>query len=124
MSGLPVLAIAKGPERDAGRETLHIEGRAPFTLDPRDPVLYFLQRLRDEAHRFVITSHRARRGKLVGRSALDRVPGVGAKRKRALLGHFGSVRAIETAGLLDLERVPGISKAVAKAVYDAFHERP
>ena len=97
--------------------------RAPFTLDPRDPVLYFLQRLRDEAHRFAITSHRARRGKLVGRSALDRVPGVGGKRKRALLGHFGSVRAIETAGLLDLERVPGISKAVAKAVYDAFHER-
>jgi excinuclease ABC subunit C len=100
-----------------------MEGRAPFTLDPRDPVLYFLQRLRDEAHRFAITSHRARRGKQVGRSALDRVPGVGAKRKRALLGHFGSVRAIETAGLLDLERVPGISKAVAKAVHDAFDER-
>jgi excinuclease ABC subunit C len=123
VSALPVLAIAKGPERDAGRETLHMSERAPFTLDPRDPVLYFLQRLRDEAHRFAITSHRAKRGKLVGRSALDRVPGVGAKRKRALLGHFGSVRAIETAGLLDLERVPGISKAVAKAVYDAFHER-
>jgi excinuclease ABC subunit C len=123
VSGLPVLAIAKGPDRDAGRETLHLCERAPFTLDQRDPVLYFLQRLRDEAHRFAITSHRARRGKQVGRSALDRVPGVGAKRKRALLGHFGSVRAIETAGLLDLERVPGISKAVAKAVYDAFHDR-
>jgi excinuclease ABC subunit C len=123
VSGLPVLAIAKGPDRDAGRETLHMEGRAPFTLDPRDPLLYFLQRLRDEAHRFVITRHRARRGKVVGRSALDRVPGIGARRKRALLGHFGSVRAIETAGLLDLERVPGISKAVAKAVYDAFHDR-
>jgi excinuclease ABC subunit C len=123
ISGLPVVAMAKGPDRDAGRETLHLPDRAPFTLDPRDPVLYFLQRLRDEAHRFVITSHRARRGKLVGRSALDQVPGVGGKRKRALLGHFGSVRAIETAGLLDLERVPGISKAVAKAVYDAFHDR-
>jgi excinuclease ABC subunit C len=123
VNGLPVLAIAKGPERDAGRETLHLPGRAPFMLDPRDPLLYFLQRLRDEAHRFVITSHRAKRGKVIGRSALDRVPGVGAKRKRALLGHFGSVRAIETAGLLDLERVPGISKAVAKAVYDAFHDR-
>jgi excinuclease ABC subunit C len=122
ISGLPVLAIAKGPDRDAGRETLHLPGRPPFKLDPRDPVLYFLQRLRDEAHRFAITSHRARRGKGVGRSALDRVAGVGAKRKKALLGHFGSVRAIETAGLLDLERVPGISKAVAKAVYDAFHE--
>src|SRR5690606_7543436 len=122
ISGLPVLAIAKGPERDAGRETLYLPDRPPLKLDPRDPVLYFLQRLRDEAHRFAITSHRARRGKSVGRSALDRVPGVGAKREKALLGHFGSVRAIETAGLLDLERVPGISKAVAKAVYDAFHE--
>jgi excinuclease ABC subunit C len=122
VSGLPVLAIAKGPDRDAGRETLHWPERAPFKLDPRDPVLYFLQRLRDEAHRFAITSHRARRSKGVARSALDRVAGVGAKRKKALLGHFGSVRAIETAGLLDLERVPGISKAVARAVYDAFHE--
>ena len=122
VSGMPVLAIAKGPDRDAGREALHLPGRPPFKLDPRDPVLYFLQRLRDEAHRFAIASHRARRGKGVGRSALDRVPGVGARRKKALLGHFGSVRAIETAGLRDLERVPGISKAVAKAVYDAFHE--
>jgi excinuclease ABC subunit C len=78
--------------------------------------------LRDEAHRFAIASHRAKRGKAVGGSALDRVPGIGARRKRALLSHFGSVRAIETAGLLDLERVPGISKAVAKSVYDAFHE--
>jgi excinuclease ABC subunit C len=122
VSGVPVLAIAKGRDRDAGRETLHLPERPPFKLDPRDPVLYFLQRLRDEAHRFAITSHRARRSKGVARSALDRVTGVGAKRKKALLGHFGSVRAIETAGLLDLERVPGISKAVARAVYDAFHE--
>jgi excinuclease ABC subunit C len=123
VSGLPVLAVAKGPERDAGRETLYLPERAPFKLDPRDPLLYFLQRLRDEAHRFVIATHRAKRGKLVGQSALDRVPGVGARRKRALLGHVGSVRAIGTAGLLDLERVPGISKTVANAVYDAFHER-
>jgi excinuclease ABC subunit C len=122
VSGVPVVAIAKGPDRDAGREALHLPERAPFRLDPRDPVLYFLQRLRDEAHRFAISSHRARRSKGLGRSALDRVPGVGAKRKKALLGHFGSVRAIEMAGLLDLERVPGISKAVARAVYDAFHE--
>ena len=122
VSGIPVLAIAKGPDRNAGRETLHVAGREPFKLDPRDPVLYFLQRLRDEAHRFAIASHRARRGKALGRSALDRVPGIGARRKRALLSHFGSVRAIETAGLLDLQRVPGISKAVAKAVHDAFHE--
>jgi excinuclease ABC subunit C len=122
VTAVPVLAIAKGPERDAGRETLHLPERPPFRLDPRDPVLYFLQRLRDEAHRFAITSHRARRSKGAARSALDRVEGVGAKRKKALLGHFGSVRAIEMAGLLDLERVPGISKAVARAVYDAFHE--
>jgi excinuclease ABC subunit C len=122
VSDVPILAIAKGPDRDAGRETLHLPDRTPFRLEPRDPVLYFLQRLRDEAHRFAIASHRARRGKGVGRSALDRVTGIGAKRKKALLGHFGSVRAIETAGLLDLERVPGINKAVARAVYDAFHE--
>jgi excinuclease ABC subunit C len=118
----PVLAIAKGPDRDAGRETLFLPGQAPFKLEQRDPLLYFLQRLRDEAHRFVISTHRAKRGKSIGRSALDGVPGIGAKRKRALLGHFGSVRAIETAGLLDLERVPGISKAVAKAIYDTFHD--
>ena len=123
VSGVAVVAIAKGPDRDAGRETLYLPERAPLKLDPRDPLLYFLQRLRDEAHRFAITSHRSRRGKAVGRSALDRVPGVGGKRKKALLSHFGSVRAIETAGLLDLERVPGINKAVARAVYDAFHER-
>jgi excinuclease ABC subunit C len=122
VSGLPVLAIAKGPDRDAGRETLYLKGRPPLKLDPQDAVLYFLQRLRDEAHRFAIASHRNKRGKAVGRSALDRVPGVGGKRKKALLGHFGSVRAIETAGLLDLERVPGINRAVAKAVYDAFHD--
>ena len=121
-TGQPVLAIAKGPERDAGKETLHLPERAPFKLDQRDPLLYFLQRLRDEAHRFVISTHRAKRGKSIGRSALDSVPGIGARRKKALLGHFGSVRAIETAGLLDLERVPGISKTVAKAVYDTFHD--
>ncbi|MGI9420206.1 MAG: excinuclease ABC subunit UvrC, partial [Geminicoccaceae bacterium] len=122
VTGLPVLAIAKGPDRDAGKETLYLPDRAPFKLDRKDPLLYFLQRLRDDAHRFVISTHRARRGKSVGRSALDGVPGIGAKRKKALLGHFGSVRAIETAGLLDLERVPGISKAVAKAIYDTFHD--
>ncbi len=122
VSDVAVVAIAKGPDRDAGRETLYLPDRAPIKLDERDQLQYFLQRLRDEAHRFVISTHRAKRGKSVGRSALDRVPGIGAKRKKALLGHFGSVRAIETAGLLDLERVPGISKAVAKAIYDAFHD--
>ncbi len=122
VTDVPVMAIAKGPDRDAGRETLYLPNRAPKKLDERDQLQYFLQRLRDEAHRFVISTHRAKRGKSVGRSALDTVPGIGAKRKKALLGHFGSVRAIETAGILDLERVPGISKAVAKAIYDAFHD--
>ena len=122
VSGVALLAVAKGPDRDAGRETLHLPERPPIKLDPRDPVLYFVQRLRDEAHRFAISSHRTRRSKAMGGSVLDHIPGVGAKRKRALLNHFGSVRAIETAGLLDLERVPGISKAVAEAVYNAFHE--
>jgi excinuclease ABC subunit C len=122
VNGVPLVAIAKGPDRNAGRETLHLPDRPPIRLEERDPVLYFLQRLRDEAHRFAISSHRARRGKAIGRSALDRVPGIGARRKRALLAHFGSVRAIETAGMRDLERVPGINKTVAKAVYDAFHD--
>lgn len=119
---LPLLAVAKGPERNAGRERFHMVGRDSLTLDPRDPVLYFVQRLRDEAHRVAVASHRGKRAKTLGRSLLDHVPGVGAKRKRALLGHFGSVRGVEQAGLRDLERVPGISKAVARAVYDHFHD--
>lgn len=81
-----------------------------------------MQRLRDEAHRFAVASHRGKRGRAIGRSALDRVPGIGAKRKKALLAHFGSVRGVEQAGLLDLERVPGISRAVARTVYDHFHD--
>lgn len=122
LADVPVLAIAKGPERDAGRERLFLVGREPFMLDPRDPVLYFLQRLRDEAHRYVLAAHRGKRARSVGRSVLDRIPGVGAKRKRALLGHFGSARAVSEAGIADLERVPGISRAVARAIYDHFHE--
>lgn len=119
---LPVVAIAKGPDRDAGRERFFVAGREPFALDPKDPVLYFLQRLRDEAHRFAVATHRGRRAKEVTRSVLDAVPGIGARRKRALLQHFGSARAVAQAGLLDLERVPGINKAVAKAIYDHFHD--
>ncbi len=122
LGDLPVLAIAKGPDRDAGRERLFMAGREPFTLDPKDPLLYFLQRLRDEAHRFAVATHRGRRAKEVSRSALDAVPGVGAKRKRALLQHFGSARAVAQAGLADLEQVPGINRAVAKAIYDHFHD--
>jgi excinuclease ABC subunit C len=116
-----IAAIAKGPDRDAGRERFFVPGRAPFSLDPRDPVLYFLQRLRDEAHRFAIGSHRIRRAKALGRSPLDEIAGIGARRKQALLHHFGSARSVARAGLADLERVAGISKAVAKKVYDHFH---
>ena len=114
-------AIAKGPDRNAGRERFFLPGRAPFSLDPRDPVLYFLQRLRDEAHRFAIGTHRAKRTKALGRSPLDEIVGIGARRKRALLHHFGSARAVARAGLGELERVAGISKTVAKKVHDHFH---
>jgi len=114
-------AIAKGPDRNAGRERFFLPGRAPFSLDPRDSVLYFLQRLRDEAHRFAIGTHRAKRTKALGRSPLDEIAGIGVRRKRAMLLHFGSARAVARAGLGELERVPGISKTVAKNVYDHFH---
>jgi excinuclease ABC subunit C len=114
-------AIAKGPDRNAGRERFFLPGRAPFSLDQRDSVLYFLQRLRDEAHRFAIGTHRAKRTKALGRSPLDEIAGIGARRKRALLHHFGSARAVARAGLGELERVAGISKTVAKNVYDHFH---
>ncbi len=116
-----IVGIAKGPERNAGREHFFVPGRAPFSLDQRDPVLYFLQRLRDEAHRFAIAAHRAKRTKALGRSPLDEIEGVGARRKQALLHHFGSARAVARAGLGDLERVSGISKTVAKKIYDHFH---
>ena len=117
-----LLAIAKGPDRNAGRERLYMEGRSGFTLDRRDPVLYFLQRLRDEAHRFAIGTHRARRAKGLIRSPLDEVPGIGAMRKRALLQHFGSGRTVARAGLADLEAVDGVSTTVAKKIYNFFHE--
>ena len=114
-------AIAKGPDRDAGRERFFLPGREPFSLELRDPVLYYLQRLRDEAHRFAIGTHRARRSADIARSPLDEIPGIGSKRKRALLLHFGSAKGVAAAGLTDLESVAGISKAVAKKVYDHFH---
>ncbi len=116
-----VVGIAKGPDRDAGRERFFRPGQPPFSLEPKDPVLYFLQRLRDEAHRFAIGAHRAKRTKAIGVSPLDDVPGIGARRKRALLHHFGSARGVAQAGLTDLERVEGISSTVAKKVYDHFH---
>jgi len=121
IADVALVGIAKGPDRNAGRERFFVPGRAPFSLDPRDPVLYFLQRLRDEAHRFAIGTHRARRTKALGQSPLDEIAGVGARRKRALLLHFGSARAVARAGLGELERVAGISKTVAKKIYDHFH---
>src|SRR5262249_38801345 len=123
LSDMSVVGIAKGPDRDAGRERFFMPGRPPFSLEPRDPVLYFLQRLRDEAHRFAIGTHRARRGKAIGQSLLDEVPGIGARRKKALLHHFGSARMVARAGLAELERAPGISKAIAKKGYEHFHPR-
>ena len=117
-----LLGIAKGPDRNAGRETLHLAGRAPFTLSERDPVLYFLQRLRDEAHRFAIGTHRARRAKGITASPLDEIPGIGGKRKKALLMHFGSAQAVAAAGMADLEAVDGISHAVAQKIYGHFNE--
>jgi excinuclease ABC subunit C len=116
-----VAAIAKGPDRDAGRERFFLPGREPFGLEPRDPVLYFLQRLRDEAHRFAIGTHRAKRTKELGRSPLDEIAGIGTRRKRALLHHFGSARGVARAGLADLEQVDGINKTVAKKIYEHFH---
>jgi len=118
------VGVAKGPERDAGRERFFMADRRDFMLEPRNPVLYYLQRLRDEAHRFAIGSHRARRSKAIIVNPLDEVPGVGPGRKRALLKHFGSARAVARAGLADLESVEGISTVVARAVYDHFHGNP
>jgi excinuclease ABC subunit C len=121
VNDVPLVAIAKGPDRDAGREWFHMDGRPPLQLPPRDPVLYFLQRLRDEAHRFAISAHRAGRSKSLTRSELDEVPGIGAARKRALLNHFGSARGVKQAGLAALEAAPGISRETARRVYAHFH---
>jgi excinuclease ABC subunit C len=121
IADVPLVAIAKGPDRDAGRERFFLPGKPPRGLDPKSPVLYYLQRLRDEAHRFAIGTHRARRIKVIGASPLDEIPGVGAKRKKALLHHFGSARGVARAGLADLAQVDGISEAVAKKIYDHFH---
>jgi len=121
VTDVTLIAIAKGPDRDAGREWFFTAGKPPFQLPPRDPVLYYLQRLRDEAHRFAITTHRAGRSKALVTSELDEVPGIGAARKRALLNHFGSARGVKQAGLEDLQAAPGISKETAKRIYGFFH---
>ena len=119
---LALIAIAKGPERDAGRETFFRSGREPFRLKPRDPVLYFVERLRDEAHRFAVGSHRQRRKRDIREAGLQEIPGIGPARKRALLRHFGTLKAIERASVADLEQVSGINAETARKVYDFLHE--
>jgi excinuclease ABC subunit C len=122
LSEIKLAAVAKGPDRNAGRERIYLKGREPLLLDPRDPVLYCIQKLRDEAHRFAIGAHRARRKKALHVSPLDEVPGIGPSRKRALLQHFGSAKAVSRAGIADLAAVGGISAQMAKAIYEHFHE--
>ena len=123
ITNVPLVAIAKGMDREAGRETFFMPGRNPFKLPPRDPLLYFVERLRDEAHRFAIGSHRARRKKDIRESGLQEIAGIGPTRKRALLHHFGTVKAIERASLSDLSHVPGINAETARKIYDFFHEK-
>jgi excinuclease ABC subunit C len=123
LSDIKVAAVAKGPDRNAGRERIYLRGKEPLLLEPRDPVLYCIQKLRDEAHRFAIGAHRAKRKKAITASPLDEVPGIGPSRKRALLQHFGSAKAVSRAGIADLEAVGGISAQMAKTIYDHFHER-
>jgi excinuclease ABC subunit C len=120
---VPLVAVAKGADRDAGMETFFLPGRDPFKLKPRDPVLYFIERLRDEAHRFAVGSHRIRRRRDIREAGLQEIPGIGPTRKRALLHHFGTLKAIERAAPADLAKVPGISAETARKIYDFFHER-
>ncbi len=123
VTDVPMVAIAKGPDRDAGRETFFMAGKNPFKLPPRDPLLYFIERLRDEAHRFAIGSHRTRRKKDIREAGLQEIPGIGPTRKRALLRHFGTLKAIERASLPDLALVPGINAETARKIYEFFHEQ-
>jgi len=124
LAQVSLLAVAKGPDRDAGRETLFMPGREPLKLEPRDPVLYFIQRLRDEAHRFVIGSHRKLRKKDIREAGLQEIPGIGPSRKRALLHHFGTLKEIERASIADLGKVPGVSAESARKIFEFFHAQP
>jgi excinuclease ABC subunit C len=119
---VPLVGVAKGPDRDAGNETFYRLGQPPIKLPPRDPLLYFIQRLRDEAHRFAIGSHRTRRKKDIREAGLQEISGIGPTRKRALLRHFGTLKAIERASIADLARVPGINDETARKIHDFFHE--
>jgi excinuclease ABC subunit C len=124
LTQVSLLAVAKGPDRDAGRETLFMPDRVPLKLEPRDPVLYFIQRLRDEAHRFVIGSHRKLRKKDIREAGLQEIPGIGPSRKRALLHHFGTLKEIERASIGDLGKVPGVSAESARKIFEFFHAKP
>ena len=123
VTDVPMIGVAKGIDRDAGKEEFHRTGLHPMALRHNDPVLYFVQRLRDEVHRFAIGTHRAKRAKAVGATPLDDVPGVGPGRKRALLAHFGSAKAVSRAALADLTAVDGISSSMAETIYAYFHEK-
>jgi excinuclease ABC subunit C len=123
VADVPLVAIAKGPERDAGNETFHMPNRPPFKLPPRDPVLYFIERLRDEAHRFAVGSHRQRRTRDIREAGLKEIPGIGPTRRRALLHHFGTLKAIERAAIADLAEVPGINAETARRIYEFFHDK-
>ena len=120
---IPMIGVAKGQDRDHGKEEFHRPGRRPFALRMNDPVLYFVQRLRDEAHRWAIGTHRAKRAKAQMSNPLDEIAGIGSARKRALLTHFGSAKAVSRAGLADLQAVDGISAAMAQKVHDHFNTR-
>jgi excinuclease ABC subunit C len=124
LTQVSLMAVAKGPDRDAGRETLFMPDREAIKLEPRDPVLYFIQRLRDEAHRFVIGSHRKRRTKDIREAGLQEIPGIGPSRKRALLHHFGTLKEIERASIADLGKVPGVSAESARKIFEFFHSQP
>ena len=124
LAQVSLLAVAKGPDRDAGRETLFMPDREAIKLEPRDPVLYFIQRLRDEAHRFVIGSHRKLRKKDIREAGLQEIPGIGPSRKRALLHHFGTLKEIERASIADLGKVPGVSAESARKIFEYFHAQP
>ena len=124
LTQVSLLGVAKGPERDAGRETLFMPDRQAIKLEPRDPVLYFIQQLRDEAHRFVIGSHRKLRKKDIREAGLQEIPGIGPSRKRALLHHFGTLKEIERASIVDLGKVPGVSAESARKIFEFFHAQP
>lgn len=121
LSGIAIIAISKGPDRNAGKEFYHQLGRESFSLPFQSPIAFYLQNLRDEAHRFAIGTHRARRAKSIYKSRLDEIEGIGGKRKRDLLNYFGSVEEISQAGVKDLQKVPGISKKTAEKIYNYFH---